>query len=63
MIDKAEKLKAGIQTKVEHPFWVVKRHFGFVKARCRGLKKRTTQLFALFALSNLWKALSKLTEA
>jgi IS5 family transposase len=38
MIDKAEKRKAGIRAKVEQPFWVVKRHCGFIKVRCRRLK-------------------------
>ena len=33
MIDKAEKLKAGVRAKVEHPFRVIKRQFGFVKVR------------------------------
>ena len=54
MIDKAEKLKAGIRAKVEHPFRVLKRQFGFVKVRYRGLKKNTAQFVTLFALSNLW---------
>jgi len=63
MIDQAEKLKAGIQAKVEHPFRVIKRQFGFVKVRYRGLKKNTAQLFTLFALSNLWMVRSKLMEA
>ena len=62
LIDKAEKLKAGIRAKVEHPFRVVKRQFGYVKVRYRGLKKNTAQLFTLFALSNLWMVRSKLTE-
>ncbi len=60
MIDKAEKLKAGIRAKVEHPFRVIKRQFGFVKVRYRGLKKNTQQLFTLFALSNLWMVRGKL---
>ena len=60
LIDQAEKLKAGIRAKVEHPFRVIKRQFGFVKVRYRGLKKNTAQLFTLFALSNLWMARSKL---
>ena len=60
MIDKAEKLKAGIRAKVEHPFRVIKRQFGFVKVRYRGLKKNTAQLFTLFALSNLWMVRKKL---
>ena len=54
LIDKIEKLKAGIRAKVEHPFRVIKRQFGFVKVRYRGLKKNTLQLKTLFALSNLW---------
>jgi IS5 family transposase len=60
LIDQAEKLKAGVRAKVEHPFRVVKRQFGYVKVRCRGLKKNTAQLFTLFALSNLWMVRSKL---
>ena len=63
MIDKAEKLKAGIRAKVEHPFRVVKRQFGFLKVRYRELKKNTAQLFTLFALSNLWTVRSKLMSA
>ena len=63
MIDQAEKLKAGIRAKVEHPFRVIKRQFGFVMVRYRGLKKNTAQLFTLFALSNLWMVRSKLMEA
>jgi IS5 family transposase len=61
LIDQAEKLKAGIRAKVEHPFRVVKRQFGYVKVRYRGLKKNTAQLLTLFALSNLWMVRSKLT--
>ena len=60
LIDKAEKLKAGIRAKVEHPFRVIKRQFGYVKVRYRGLKKNTLQLITLFALSNLWMVRSKL---
>jgi transposase, IS5 family len=63
LIDKAEKLKAGIRAKVEHPFRVIKRQFGFVKVRYRGLKKNTAQLFTLFALSNLWMVRAKLIGA
>ena len=62
LIDKAEKLKAGVRAKVEHPFRVIKRQFGFVKVRYRGLKKNTQQLFTLFALSNLWMVRGKLMQ-
>lgn len=62
-IDQAEKLKASVRAKVEHPFRVIKRQFGFMKTRYRGLKKNTAQLFTLFALSNLWMARGKLMGA
>jgi len=54
LMDKLEKVKASIRSKVEHPFRVIKRQFGHVKVRYRGLKKNTQQLHTLFALSNLW---------
>ena len=63
LIDKAEKIKAGIRAKVEHPFRVIKRQFGYVKVRYRGLKKNTAQLVTLFALSNLWMVRGKLMGA
>ena len=63
MLDEAEKLKAGVRAKVEHPFRVIKRQFGHVKVRYRGLKKNTQQLMTLFAMSNLWMARSKLMGA
>ena len=63
MIDKVEKLRAGIRAKVEYPFRVIKRQFGFTKGRYRGLKKNTLQIKTLFALSNLWMARHKLMGA
>ena len=54
LIDKLEKLKAGIRAKVEHPFRILKRQFGYQKVRYRGLKKNTLQIKTLFALANLW---------
>lgn len=63
LLDKAERLKAAIRAKAEHPFRVIKRQFGFVKVRYRGLKKNTAQLFTLFALSNLWMVRGKLMGA
>ena len=51
--EKIEKLKASVRAKVEHPFRVIKRQFGHVKVRYRGLKKNTAQLHTLFVLSNL----------
>ena len=63
MINEVERIKASIRAKVEHPFRVVKRQFGFVKVRYRGLKKNTAQLTTLFALSNLWMVRDKLLSA
>ena len=54
LTEKIERLKASVRAKVEHPFRVIKRQFGHVKVRYRGLGKNTVQLKVLFALSNLW---------
>ena len=60
--EQAEKLKASIRAKVEHPFRVIKRQFGYTKVRYRGLKKNTAQLITLFALSNIWMARDRLLQ-
>ncbi len=60
LMDQAEKLKAQIRAKVEHPFRVIKRQFGFIKVRYKGLKKNAAQLMTLFALSNLWMVRAQL---
>ena len=54
LLDQAEKLKASVRAKVEHPFRVIKCQFAFTKVRYKGLAKNTAQLMTLFALSNLW---------
>jgi hypothetical protein len=54
ILDQLEQAKARIRAMVEHPFRVIKRQFGHVKVRYRGLVKNTAQLHTLFALSNLW---------
>jgi len=51
-LDKAEKLKASIRAKSEHPFRVIKRKFGFIKGRFEGLAKNAAQILTLFELSN-----------
>ncbi|HEM8643138.1 TPA: IS5 family transposase, partial [Enterobacter hormaechei] len=45
-----EYMKASIRAKVEHPFRIIKRQFGFVKARYKGLLKNDNQLAMLFTL-------------
>ena len=62
VLDKLEHVKASIRAKVEHPFRVIKRQFGHVKVRYRGLAKNTAQLHTLFALSNLWMARHRLLQ-
>ena len=56
LIDQVEKIKASIRAKVEHPFRIIKRQFGFVKARYKGLLKNDNQLAMLFTLANLFRA-------
>ena len=56
LLEQAEKFKASVRAKVEHPLRVVKCQFGFTKVRYKGLAKNTAQLITLFALSNLWMA-------
>jgi IS5 family transposase len=61
--EQIEKLKASVRAKVEHPFRVLKRQFGYTKVRYRGLVKNTAQIVTLFALSNLWMARRQLMGA
>jgi IS5 family transposase len=55
LLDKAEQAKASMRAKVEHPFRIVKRQFGYAKTRYRGLAKNTVRLVTLFALANLYQ--------
>ena len=51
---------SAVRAVVEHPFRVIKRQFGFVKVRYRGLAKNAKQIETLFALANLWLARKRL---
>lgn len=62
MLDKLEQVTARIRAKVEHPFRVIKRQFGYAKVKYRGLAKNTANLMTLFALSNLWMARHRLLQ-
>ena len=62
LAEQAEKLKASVRAKVEHPFRVIKCQFGFAKVRYKGLAKNTEQLMTLFALGNLWMSRRQLME-
>ncbi len=59
-LERREKSKASVRAKVEHPFRVIKRQFGLVKVRFRGLAKNTAHVITLFALSNLWMSRRRL---
>jgi len=47
--------KSQTRAKVEHPFLTLKRHWGFAKARYRGLAKNANRAFAMLALINIEK--------
>ena len=49
----AERGKASVRAKVEHPFLYLKRRFGYAKVRYRGLAKNTQRLALLLGLANL----------
>ena len=52
--DRIEHLKAQVRARGAHAFRVIKRQFGYLKVRYRGLTKNTAQLHTLFALANIW---------
>ncbi|NLA28433.1 MAG: IS5 family transposase [Propionibacterium sp.] len=47
-----ESGKASVRAKVEHPYLIVKRDFGFAKTRYRGIGKNLNLLHVLFASAN-----------
>jgi len=49
------RIKSRVRAKVEWPFRILKRVFGFTKVRYRGLKKNHEWLLAAFALVNLYQ--------
>ena len=51
---KKNRLKSRVRARVEHPFRILKRIFGFDKVRYRGLAKNHHRLCANFALINLY---------
>jgi len=54
------RTKSKVRAKVEHAIGVIKRIFGFVKVRYRGLEKNANRLFATRALANLYLVRGKL---
>ena len=63
-VEKAKnRVKARVRAKVEHPFRILKRIFGFEKTRYRGVKKNHERLCACFALVNLYLHRKRLAVA
>ncbi|MEK9134132.1 MAG: IS5 family transposase [Pseudomonadota bacterium] len=64
VVDEAERArnrtKSKVRSKVEHSIGVIKRVFGFVKVRYRGLAKNANRLFVTCALANLFMARRRL---
>ena len=52
---KKNRTRSRVRAKVEHPFRILKRVFGFTKVRYRGLKKNHEWMCAAFALVNLYQ--------
>lgn len=52
---KTNKRKSSVRAKVEHPFLILKRLWGFTKVRYRGLAKNANRAFAMLAAVNLVK--------
>jgi len=50
------RTKSKVRAKVEHPFLVLKRVFGFNKVRYRGLDKNANRVFVACGLANLYMA-------
>lgn len=50
------RTKSKVRARVEHPFLILKRIFGFVKVRYRGLAKNRTRLVVACGLVNLYMA-------
>jgi IS5 family transposase len=51
---KKNRSKSSVRAKVEHPFRILKRVFGFDKVRYRGIAENHHRLCANFALVNLY---------
>ena len=49
------RTRSRVRAFCEHPFLVVKRHWGFDKVRYRGLAKNAARAYTMFALANLYR--------
>jgi IS5 family transposase len=55
--------KSAVRAKVEHPFLTLKRIWGFMKVRYRGLAKNANRAYAMLALINVGKWARPITGA
>jgi IS5 family transposase len=66
-VDEIEKRKnrnkSSVRSKVEHPFLILKKVFGFAKVRYRGIAKNTERLQVACALVNLFQLRGPLLRA
>ena len=66
VVDETEKAKnrtkSRVRAKVEHPFLVIKRVFGFARVRYRGLEKNAHRLFVTCGLTNLFMLRHRLAQ-
>ena len=54
------RIRSKVRARVEHPFLVIKRIFGFAKVCYRGIAKNANRLFTVAALANLYMVRRKL---
>lgn len=57
------RTKSKVRAKVEHPFLVLKRIFGFCKVRYRGIMKNANRLFTACGLANIYMVRRRLLGA
>lgn len=63
MEERRRRQTISLYAKVEHPFLVLKRLFGFRKVRYRGIMKNANRLFVACALTNLYMVRRRLLGA
>jgi len=60
---KRNRKQSAVRARVEHVFRVIKRQFGFEKARYKGIEKNASQVNLLVGLANLYMLRRQLAAA
>jgi len=60
---KRNRKRSSVRARVEHLFRIIKRQFGYVKTRYRGLEKNAAQVCMLVGLANLYLVRGRLMAA